>query len=102
MKYEEVPMINRPEIHNFEFIVEGHRSFIDYLERDNKLYLLHTEVPVELEGKGVAAAFVERVFLYLEERKLRAVPLCPYIRVFLKRHPGWNERVIEDIDENIL
>lgn len=96
MAYDDIPLVNRPDIHNFEFIVEGHRSFIDYQEKDNKLYLLHTEVPAELEGRGIAPAFVEKVFLYLEEKGIKAVPLCPYIRVFLRRHPEWNERVIDD------
>lgn len=95
MSYEHIPLVNRPEIHNFEFVVDGYKAFIDYLEKNNKYYLLHTEVPVELEGKGVAPAFVEKVFQFLETNRKKAVPLCPYIRVFLKRHPEWNERVIE-------
>src|SRR4051812_14446852 len=99
MKYEEIQIQDRPEIHNFEFIIEGHRSFIDYLEKNSKLYLLHTEVPQELEGKGVAAAFVEKVFLYLEERGQKAVVLCPYIQFFIKRHPEWIPRVVESIPE---
>jgi predicted GNAT family acetyltransferase len=95
MKYEEIPVNDRPEIHNFEFFVEGYRSFIDYLKKDNKLYLIHTEVPAELEGKGVAATFVEKVFLYLEERGKKIVPLCPYVQFFLKRHPEWNDRIVD-------
>ena len=95
MKFENTPLIDRKDIHNFELIVDGHRSFIDYLEKGGKFYLVHTEVAPELEGQGVAAALVEKVFLYLEENKSKAVPLCPYIRSFLKRHPEWDSRVIE-------
>lgn len=95
MKYEDSFIINNVQDHHFELFVDGHRSFIDYLTKADKYYLVHTGVPPELEGRGIAAALVEKVFKYLEERKLKAVPLCPYIRSFLKRHPEWNDRVID-------
>jgi len=95
MEFESNPLVNRKDIHNFELFIDGHRSFIDYLEKGDKFYLVHTEVAPELEGRGVAAALVEKVFRYLEENKFKAVPLCPYIRSFLKRHPEWSSRVID-------
>ena len=93
MKYEELEMINNQEANNFELWVEGQRAFIDYKKRGSSVYLLHTEVPAELEGKGVAAALVEKVLLYLEVNQLRLVPLCSYVQTFLKRHPEWNRLV---------
>lgn len=90
MKYEDIVLINNEAIHNFEIFVEGHRAFIDYKQKENKVYLIHTEVPAELKGKGVAEAIVEKTFIYLEERNLKIVPLCTYVGVYLKRHPEWN------------
>ena len=90
MNYQDIGLTNNEAIHNFELIVEGQRSFIDYKTRDNKIYLVHTEVPHELQGKGVAEALVEKTFNYIEEHHLRLVPLCTYIQAFLKRHPEWN------------
>lgn len=89
MKYEEIPLVNNEAIHNFELHVEGHRAFIDYKQKDDKIYLIHTEVPVELEGKGVASAIVEKTFNYIEENNLKLVPLCVYVASYLKRHPEW-------------
>lgn len=91
--YEEIPLINNQAIHNFEMVVDGHRAFIDYKQHDNKVFIIHTEVPVELEGRGVAPAMVEKAFKYLEANNLKIVPYCPYIKVFLKRHPEW-ERLL--------
>jgi predicted GNAT family acetyltransferase len=91
--YDEIPLINNEAIHNFEFIVDGHRAFIDYKQHGDKVFLIHTEVPVELEGKGVASAMVEKIFKYLEANSLKIVPYCPYIKVFLKKHPEW-ERLL--------
>ena len=93
MPYTNLPLVNNTELHNFELFVDGHRAFIDYQQRGDKLYLLHTEVPSEMEGQGVASALVEKAFQYLEERELKMVPYCSYIQNYLKRHPEW-ERVV--------
>ena len=90
MSYQDIELINNQSIHAFEFFVEGKRSFIDYKKKDNKLYLIHTEVSPELEGRGVAAAMVEKAFKYIEANDLKIVPLCAYIQYYLKRHPEWN------------
>ena len=90
MNYQDIGLINNQAIHNFELIVDGQRSFIDYKTRDNKIYLIHTEVPQELQGRGVAEALVEKALNYIEEHHLKLVPLCTYIQAFLKRHPEWD------------
>lgn len=91
--YTNVELINNEAIHNFELFVEGHRSFIDYIKKNDKYYLVHTEVPEELEGKGVASALVDKALTYIEEHNGKIVPLCVYIQSFLKRHPDWNRVV---------
>jgi predicted GNAT family acetyltransferase len=88
--YDQLELINNQPIHNFELFVDGHRAFIDYQQKGDKIFLIHTEVPVELEGKGVAAAMVEKAFKYIEAHNLKMVPYCPYIKGFLKHHPEWD------------
>ncbi|QHS57437.1 N-acetyltransferase [Mucilaginibacter sp. 14171R-50] len=90
MNYADNDIIDNEAIHNFEFFVDGHRSFIDYKTRDNRIYLIHTEVPEELEGRGIAGVMVEKVLTYIEQRDMKLVPLCAYVKAFLKRHPEWN------------
>ena len=93
MNYDDVKLINNTEAHNFELFVDEQLSFIDYKMRDNKVYLIHTEVPAELQGKGVAEALVTKAFEYAEQHQLKVVPLCSYVQAFLKRHPEWNKIV---------
>ena len=91
--YEDIPLINDQPIHNFELIIDGHRAFIDYQQRGDKYFLIHTGVPIDLEGHGVAAALVEKTLKYIEENNGKIIPYCAYIKTFLKRHPEW-ERLV--------
>jgi predicted GNAT family acetyltransferase len=90
MDYSATQLINNTAIHNFELFVDDYRAFIDYKQKDGKLYLIHTEVPVELKGKGVAEAIVTKTFEYMEANHLKLVPLCTYVKHFLTVHPEWN------------
>jgi predicted GNAT family acetyltransferase len=90
MNYDAMELVNNETIHNFELMVDGYRSFIDYKQKGDKLYLIHTEVAPELKGKGVAEALVEKTFRFIEAKGLKLVPLCVYVQLFLKRHPEWN------------
>jgi predicted GNAT family acetyltransferase len=93
MKYDDIELVDNKAIRNFEFVVEGHRSFIEYELKGKKIYLVHTEVPEELEGQGVAEAMVEKAFAYIEQHDMLVVPLCAYINLFLQRHPEWDRLV---------
>jgi len=91
--YDDISVNNNQSIHNFEMVVDGHRAFIEYKQRGDTFYLIHTEVPVALEGRGVAGALVEKTFHYLEEHHFKMVPYCVYIKAYLKKHPEW-ERLL--------
>ncbi|MCD0490658.1 N-acetyltransferase [Pedobacter sp. MC2016-14] len=93
MNYEDLTVVNNVQAHNFELTVNGKKSFIDYKQKGNKVYLIHTEVPKEQEGQGIAAALVAKTFQYIEENGLKIVPLCTYVAHYLKRHPEWNKIV---------
>jgi predicted GNAT family acetyltransferase len=82
--------------HNFELFVDGQRSFIDYQQEGDVVYLVHTEVPDEQSGEGIAASLVEQTLAYLEENNLKAVPSCSYVHAFIKRHPEWDRIVARD------
>jgi len=41
------------ERHRFELDADGHIAFANYKRADGVLTMLHTEVPKELEGRGI-------------------------------------------------
>jgi predicted GNAT family acetyltransferase len=49
--------------------------------------LVHTEVPAELEGRGIASRLVAAAFAYAREQGLTVVPVCSYVRSYMRRHP---------------
>jgi predicted GNAT family acetyltransferase len=90
MNFDDISLVNNEAIHHFELEINGKQAFIDYKRKDNKIYLIHTEVPETLRGTGAAEAIVTKAFNFIEEHELKLVPLCSYVQVYLKRHPEWN------------
>lgn len=74
----------------FELEVDGHTAFIEFIiDKDNVMYLTHTEVPNALGGKGVGKNIVEKTLHYLKDNGYTLAPLCPFVAAYLKRNPDW-------------
>lgn len=87
-------VIKNEKTARFELTVDGYIAFIDYKQEGEEIKLIHTEVPEELAGKGIAAALVEKTLVYLEEHKNSLFPYCPYVFAYIKRHPEW-KRIVD-------
>ena len=80
--------------HRFELNTEGKLSIVNYEQVDDEtLALTHTEVDPSLEGQGVGSHLVLGVLEFAERNNLKIVPLCPFVAVYVKRHPDWNRVV---------
>jgi uncharacterized protein len=88
-EYLNVPLIKNADKNRFELITDDYTTFIEFKERDKKIWLIHTEAPEALKGRGSATAIVEKTLAYLEENDYKMVPLCPFVAAYLKRHPEW-------------
>ena len=75
----------------FEVTLDGKVAVIEYIRAEDKMYLTHTEVPNEFEGKGIASKMVKQVLQKIKDEGLKLVPLCPFIASYIKRHPEWKE-----------
>ncbi len=92
--YTQVPLINDTSSRQFEMEVEGRMAKVEYELNGTKMFLTHAKVPKALEGLGVGAAIVERVFSYIEENNLKLVPMCAFVTAHLRKHPEW-KRIVE-------
>ncbi len=89
--YSKIPLINKTEgsQKRFELHFEGQIAYTEYLlNKLGVIYLTHTEVPVALEGKGVGSALIQKVLHHIRGEGLKMAPLCPFVAVYLKRHPN--------------
>lgn len=99
-QYKNLPLVKNEALQRFELEVDGFTSLIEYKESGNQVVLIHTEVPVELEGKGVGTAIVEKTLEYIEQHKQTLVPLCPFVIAYLKRHPDWNRLLSDSVKKD--
>ncbi|RLZ11426.1 GNAT family N-acetyltransferase [Faecalibacter macacae] len=87
-------VVKNDATNRFELNVDGFIAFIDFKQVDQLIKLIHTEVPEELGGRGVAAALVEKTLVYLETNNFTLYPYCPYVYAYIKKHPEW-KRVVD-------
>ena len=91
MKNENFNFNINESTNRFELNIDDSVAFIEYKLSDNILFLIHTEVPTSLEGKGVGSAIVSKTLEYAKENGYKIVPFCPFVKTYLKRHPEWND-----------
>ncbi len=91
----EVKIKENKEKKRFEAEVENKLALIEYIRAEDKMYLTHTEVSSELEGKGIASSMAKQVLQQIKDENLKLVPLCPFIASYVKRHPEWKEILAE-------
>jgi uncharacterized protein len=70
-----------------ELTVDGYQADLAYRRNGNRLVLLHTAVPAELEGRGIGGQLVRAAVEKAAAAGLTLVPLCPFARNWLERHP---------------
>ena len=71
----------------FELRADGGLAELSYRRVGNRLVLIHTEVPAELEGRGLGGALVAAAVDRAAREGMTLVPLCPFARGWLQRHP---------------
>lgn len=86
------------ERQTFDAIVGDQHAVIEYRSnKEGKFFITHTEVPEALQGRGVAAILVEHVFDYIRENNMRMIPVCSYVKSYLKKHPEHMDLVASGI-----
>ena len=84
---------NNEAAHRFELEAEGRTAVSEYRRRNGTIVFTHTEVPLQLEGKGIGNALAKSALDYARSEGLRVVPRCRFIAAFIKRHPEYQDLV---------
>ncbi|MBO0817064.1 MAG: N-acetyltransferase [Actinobacteria bacterium] len=80
----------------FEYRAGGHLAELRYHRRRDRLALIHTEVPEELERHGIGGRLVTAAVDRAVREGLTIVPFCPFARGWLESHPDVAGRVTID------
>ena len=80
----------------FEYRAGGHLAELIYHRHGDRLALIHTEVPEELEHHGIGGRLVTSAVDRAAREGLTLVPFCPFARSWLERHPDVAGRVTID------
>lgn len=78
----------------FEVLVDGKvAGFAEYRLLPTKIVFTHTEVLPAFEGQGLAGKLVAHALDASRDAGLRVVPLCPYVKAYIEKHPEYNDLV---------
>jgi predicted GNAT family acetyltransferase len=100
-EFEFLEVVKNEVKSRFELKVDGHIAFIDYKEKPGVMVLVHTESPLELEVHGANKALVLKTLQYIEDKLYKLEPLCPYVFMYIKKHPEWKRILSDEFKEKI-
>ncbi|TNF21604.1 MAG: N-acetyltransferase [Rhodobacteraceae bacterium] len=73
-------------------VVDGHEAEMTYSRAGTSTIIIdHTGVPDALRGRGVGQALVRRGVEDARREGRRIVPLCPFAKAQIARHPEWQD-----------
>lgn len=82
-----IPTVSHQPDDNLFLIHVGHDiAFQEYIKRGNEITITHTEVPRELEGKGLGSLLAKNALQYAEENGLKLNPVCPFMATYVRKH----------------
>ena len=87
-----------PDQGRYELLVAG-RSAGELVYRDrgeDVAAFLHTEVDPKLRGRGLGSALVAAALDDAHRRRLKVVPLCPFVDAYIRHHPAYGDLVVDD------
>jgi predicted GNAT family acetyltransferase len=68
-------------------------GMIRYVKEPGTVVLVHTEIRPKSEGQGVGSRLVAGALADIRSRGLKLVPVCPFVRAYMTRHPEYDDLV---------
>jgi predicted GNAT family acetyltransferase len=77
----------------FELTVDGHVAHVDYERASGTITFIHTIVPDELGGRGIASQLARHVLDEARRAGEKVIPQCPFIAAYIRKHPEYQDLV---------
>ena len=78
----------------FELDIEGHIAFSEYRRDGGVITIMHTEVPKELNGKGIGSKLMRGILELVRAEGARVKPLCPFAKGYIDKHPEYADLLV--------
>lgn len=93
-------IIDNVQSHRYELLVDGEAAgFAEYRLRPPhgtgapRVVFTHTEVDPAYGGRGLGGALAKGALDDVRAKGAVAVPLCPFIKRYIERHPEYQDLV---------
>jgi len=94
---DEIHISDNPSELRYELQVAGKLAgIIRYRRRPDALTLIHTGIDPSYEGQGLGTRLIAGALADIRRRELHAVPICPFVRAYLERHPEDRDLIVAD------
>jgi predicted GNAT family acetyltransferase len=94
---DDISLADRPEAHRFELRKAGEvAAHAEYNLLEGMLMFTHTEVLPQFEGQGLGSKLAAFALDEVRRRGLAAVPVCPFIAGYIRKHPEYRDLVPEN------
>ena len=89
---------DEPEQSRYEVWLDGQLvGFARYVRRGGRAFFVHTEIDPGHEGAGLGSALAKGALEAERSLGEPVVPLCPFIRAYIDRHPEYIDIVDRDM-----
>lgn len=87
-------VIHDEKVSRFEVFESGQIAYLQYEEKDGVFNILHTMVPPQLEGLGIASALTGVAAEYAENEHLKIKPTCSFAKTYFVRHTQYKDSLV--------
>lgn len=86
----------------FQIDVDGAKAgFTQFVDVDGRRVFFHTEIDAAFEGQGLAGEVVREALDATRAEGLLIVPVCPYVKVFVRKHDDWADIVVAPTPDDL-
>jgi predicted GNAT family acetyltransferase len=91
---------DRPERSRYEIVIGDQVAYLDYRRRDDRVILVHTEVPVSLRNRGLGTVLAKHGLDEARRSGQEVIVKCPFITTWLRRHHQYDDIIVARVEED--
>jgi uncharacterized protein len=91
-----IEVVDHADALQYEVTVDGEPAgVIRYIRDGETITMVHTEIEPKFEHHGVGAELVKRALEDVRAKGEKVRPLCPFVVAYLRRHPDYDDIVVD-------